>query len=585
MLEIAQIKQIIEGEIQGQKKQLKQAKAHEERLCLHSEITVSDQSRGAVTQFLDGFVANMLPFDKLYTFKHLFRFPVRTVPLVERIYTAIGKIFDGRNPVFSYEFTSPEHAQDWDAYRTKELRVMEKWESEGLEYMKTKINSLVVVDLPQEQASTLPEPYFYFLELDDVINLEVVKGDQAQLDWVIFETNDNRVAVYDDTYYRIFEKKKGSNEIDWSAKHFEVSHDLGYCPVRFFWTSPINMSQKLIKCSPTTPLLSDMDMLLYYIIGTEHLQTYARWPIYVVYATNCDYENHESGHYCYQGFLKDRNGHYFLTREGGPRPCPVCSTKRLEGAGSVVEIEPPNHANQMADYSDPVKVVTTDRSTLEFNNEDNARRAQEIYSAITGFEQTMINEQAINQDQVFGIMEGLESALQKPQTNFELVIGWVDKTLCLLRYGGESFVSASVSLGTEHYILTSDQYMQLYEKAKAANMSTAVLDLLEGLYYETEYKNNPEQLQRQIILMNLDPFRHRSAAEIAALYDKGLVEGDLYMLKANFSTYIMRFERENMTLTEFASGLSFEAKINNISKALLGYAKENRPVAKPVEVE
>ena len=38
------------------------------------------------------------------------------------------------------------------------------------------------------------------------------------------------------------------------------------------------------------------------------------------------------------GFLKDKHGHWHYDNNGLLVPCPVCSRKRLTGAGSFVEI-------------------------------------------------------------------------------------------------------------------------------------------------------------------------------------------------------------------------------------------------------
>jgi len=507
-------------------------------------------------------------------FLSLFRYPVQTVTLTERIFTALEKLFDGRNPVFKYEFLSPEDADDWEYYRTKVLKTLRRWKTEGFETMKTAINSIVVVDLPEQQNGEQPEPYFYYLPVGSVIDFNVV--DHVQFDWIIFRQGMNRIAVFDDGFYRVFNIKEGSYlEVD-ATPAIENEHGLGYCPARFFWTTPLSYKQPQIKRSPLSTVLSKLDMLLFFIVSNEHLNLYGRYPIYSAFATDCDYQHDETGEWCDNGFLKTRDG-YHLLQSGSPKPCPVCQKRRLDGAGSFIEIDPPSPANEGADLRNPVQITKIDRDSLDYNNEDIDRREAEVYTAVTGYQGMSINDKAVNEKQVVAIFESLEAALKTPQQNFEAVMAWTDETICRLRYGTESFVSASISLGTEHYIMTPTQLLTMYQEAKKAAFSVSTLDMLEDRYYETEFRNNPEQLQRQRILNNLDPFRHKSDDEVSKMYGAGRIEYHDYMVKLNFSSFIMRFEREVMPITEYGLNSTFEQRIKSIKEQLIEYAKEMKP--------
>ena len=547
---------------------------------LHSETSLSRQDASiAVTHFLD-LVRTLLPADKYAMFLSLLCFPVSTVTLTEQIYTALEKIFDGRNPVFKYQFTSQDHAQDWEYYRTEVLKSFPKWKSDGFEAMKSAINSIVIVDLPEIQTSDRPDPYFYFLNIEEVIDFSVV-ADSEVFEWIIFKQKNNKVAVFCDGFFRVFESGKGGRREIAGSPIVENAHDLGYCPARFFWTTAINKEMRHIKKSPLSNQLGNLDMLLFFYVANDHLNLYARYPVYSGFASDCDFENEQTGDHCDGGYLKNREGHYLVSGENRLQSCPVCAKKRLDGPGSYVEVDPPSRKNDNADLRNPVQITSIDRNSLDYNNEDIDRRTASIYTAVTGYRGMSINDKAVNEKQVIAIFESLEAALKNPQKNFEQIMRWTDETMCLLRYGSESFVSASISLGTEHYIMTPSQIMELYNFAKESSFSVSTLDMLEDRYFETEYRNNPEQLQRQRILTNLDPFRHLTNEEVSKMYQAGQIKFTDYMIKLNFSSFIMRFEREVMSVTEYGFNSSFEFRIQGIRSELENYAEEMQPEVQP----
>lgn len=444
--------------------------------------------------------------------------------------------------------------------------------------MKTAINSVVIVDLPEEQEGDRPEPYFYFLPISSVEDFKEVDG---KFEWIIFNQDNDKIAIFDDESYRVFDY---SDRKISDTPLVDNPHGLGYCPAKFLWTTPLSYKQRSIKKSPITPVLSKLDMLLFFIVSNEHLNMYGRYPVYSEFSSDCDYENHETGEWCDRGHIRGRDGNYMLWN-GSPKQCPICSKKRLGGAGSIVVIDPPSAANDEADLRNPVQMLSVDRDSLDYNNEDIEAREQSIYAAITGFQGMPINDQAVNEKQVLAIFESLEGALVEPQRNFEAIIKWVDETMCKLRYGS-TFISASIGLGTERFIMSASSLLELYENAKKAAFNTATLDMLEDRYYETEFRNNPEQIQRHRIISNLDPFRHKSDDEVSKMFASGSIKYEDYMVKLNFSSFIMRFEREVLPVTEYGINSTFDQRIASIKEQFDLYALEMKPeevIEKPLE--
>ena len=71
---------------------------------------------------------------------------------------------------------------------------------------------------------------------------------------------------------------------------------------------------------------------------------------------------------------------------------------------------------------------------------------------------------------------------------------------------------------------------------------------------------------------NLNPQPYQSISECFDLAKNGVMtHSDLY-LKANLIKFIKRFERENGSIVEFGSDITFEQKINIILNTFKNYA-------------
>lgn len=552
---------------------ISEAIRHEQRLCFHAETALNQTfASPALSDFLR-WVQGILPRDKYHAFTHLMRFPVPTVELTEQIFAALEKVFDGRNPVFSYQFTNPEAEADWQEYRTETLKSQMKWREKGMEALKHQISSILIVDLPEEQVDRLPEPYWYWLPIANVIDYDLAQ-DGNQFEFIAFSSGDN-IAAFDDQHYRLFTKNKDGTI---GALISETPHDLGYCPAHFFWSKAISEKAPEIKESPITKQLGELDQYLFRYVSEVHLDTYAPYPIYWGFATDCDYEQGEPDHkiYCDGGFLRDHTSDRYVMRDGKIAGCPVCSKNSLAGAGSYVEIDPPGPANDNANLRDPVGALWPEVSILEYNSDKVQKLKDRIYRAVTGYGGEPNNDQAINEKQVVASFESRADVVRNLKTNFEKAQTWTDSTICRLRYGSQ-FVTASISYGTEFHLYSAETLLQWYQEAKKEGADDITLDSLRDQYLQTKHKNNPDQYHREKVLFDLDPLRHLTKSEAGELYGQGVISFPDYYLKVNFSTLIARFERENISVESFGSALEYDKKIESIRAALDTYI--NQPEA------
>lgn len=550
---------------------LNRAITHQNRIKFHTETHIVPYMSQPISEFL-AWVSSILPRDKAKTFKTLFRYPVKTNEVVGTIFDKLSKVFDGRNPAINYQFLNAEQRDDWEWYRQTKLKEQQIWQTDGWEYFKTEINSVLIVDLPKEQDTSdkYPQPYFYWLTVDKIIDYRADKV-TGIMDYIVFKQKDDRVAYIDsDTYAILNISKEGVITVE-----HETTHDLGYCPAKFFWNESISLSDPDVKANPLSKVLSSLDWFLFFHNSKKHLDLHGAYPIYSGYEKDCDFSNEVTGETCSDGFLMSSSGTYTLDSYGAICRCPKCGDKRMAGPGTYVEIPVPDGKDD-PDLRNPIQVLTIDKSSLDYNVEEENRLRDQIINSVVGDSGAPQMKQALNEVQVSANFENQSAVLSRIKKGFEEAQHFVDETVCKLRYGNISFVSANINLGTDFYILDAATLREQYKLAKESGASESELDAMHNQILETEHRNDPIQLQRMIMLSEIEPLRHLTRNEAINLYNLQLIPAEELLIKLNFSTFIRRFERENTNVLEFGINLPFYKRVEIITNKLNEYANENR---------
>ena len=568
-LTIEQIKEILKrptkrAEIQCMISLQKRHRFHSETVALLSDIS------GPAAEFAN-WVRNFLPKDKFQVFLNLFKFPLPSVSVVEDVYRELERVFYSRNASSTYEFSNMELLEDWLEYKRVVLNEPEVWRVTGWKRLQVSPNSILVIDLPSEMTTSRPEPYFYWLEIEQVIDYKMKGCSSTEFEYLVFNQPNNKVAVFDEYTIRVFqlnEKREIASLIS------EATHDLGYCPCRFFWYNSLNEKHPEIKKNPITKELSNLDWYLFFALSKRHLDLYAPYPIYSAYEAECNFENNETGDYCDGGFLRNQRGEYKVLNDGTIERCPVCSEKRISGPGSFIEVPVPSQTEGIADLRNPIQITTIDKDALDYNVKECNRLKNEIVDAIVGIGGTVSEKEAINEVQVSANFESKTAVLLTLKTGFEQAQKFVEDTICRLRYN-EDFKGSSINWGTEFYVFTVQELYDKYQKAKETGLSVAELDAITQQILEVEYRHNPLELQRMLILKQIEPCPHNTIQEVLALLEMGMIDEVSAKLKVNFSSLVARFERENINIVEFASNVPLHKKIDIITTKLKEYVNDD----------
>ena len=547
---------------------INKASHHEQRLRFHIDTNMHAADACAVVNDFLQWVKGLLPKDKFNIFLQLFKFPISTNELTEEIFNALEKVYDGKDAYEEYNFVNPDYLQDWNDYRSKKLKAYEFWRYKAFQYLKTDINGIIIVDLDTEQVSERPEPYFYFTPITQIKDFHI--NQNGLIEWVMLPQAGNKLAVIDDENYTVYQlNDKGEISAEPITQN---AHNLGYCPASMFWDDNLTNGNKALKKSPVSNQLTALDWLLFFQTSKKHLDLYAPYPIYSGFQQDCGFENKENGDYCENGFIKNAGGDYYVSRDGDITKCSVCSEKRLAGVGSFIEIPEPSRENDHADLRNPVQITTIDSESLKYNVDETQRLYDKIYTAVVGLGGDAKMDKAFNEKQVKSNTESRRNVLLSVKKNLEKIQSWVDETICKLRYDN-LYVSNTIHYGSDFYLDNVNQLTAQYAEAKQAGATDYQLDVIQDEIIESENRHNPNALERANILKNLEPYRHQTRKEVIEMLDKGFGDKELIAIKLNFSTFVLRFERENTNIVEFGNALPLDQKINIILKTFKSYGK------------
>lgn len=517
---------------------------HSRRLRFHSDTSLSAlDMQSYMYDFLhwvggDEQTSGLITADKFDTFKQLITYPLPTSELLESIYKNLKRVFDGKNAVERYQFETKELEADF-----KEFFDSQHFKMQAFEAMQTMIDSVMVVDMPEQQNGKYPEPYYYFIDMENVVDIEV--NSKNELKFIVFKSGDKYVAICDE-YWRVL-----SGDKDKLVLETEVEHGLGYAPARMLWTDKIAGGNYINHRSPVTNSLGNLDWLLFHKISKRHLDLYASYPIYITYK---------------EDDVKKTGQPEERTQGKGK--------KKIMGAGSKLSVPAPISKEDPDLMANPVKVIPAEITSLDYNVGEDERLTDLIFKSCVGYDGEPSNDQAKNEKQVKSSFESRKDILMDLKRNFEISHEWLAETIGELRY--RQIMDAEIDYGTEFYLQNEEQVLADLNTAKTNKAPEAVIEDLNQMFFDTKYRTDSESAERVKICNDLDPYPLKSVEEVMTYFDKGLISKETMLIKLNLTSYLKRFERENVPLLQFAEGADYGRKIETIYQTLIKYAKEDK---------
>lgn len=590
----------------------------EEWLKMHCE-PILQKSKLPPRAYLDFtmWVKSFVTADKTARVMSLLTTPFETVATTKSIFDQLGKFFEAQDRYIKLELIDAELEFDYNQYLEK-IKDADFWTTKGMDALRIGINSIVVCDLPETQTTPKPEPYYYLLDILNVIDIDLNQKTDA-VEYVIFKADDHTIIALDDEYFRVFKAvyerdgdldfefpyigmsmessyRPATDNLDTSkfVLHSEVRHStfttagafadgLGYCPAIDFYGCVISGTKRIDKRGPVTDVITKLNFLLFFLTLAKYYYLYGPFPIICSFKIKDKYvdeKNAESVDTGTQTISTNQWSAYDLVAVDviDPRKQP----RNLIGPGSSIEV-PGMGDKDDPDYmaNGPLKIIEMSVDNLEWVKGYVQYLSDDIKKICTG-RTPQVNNAAKNEDQVGESLEEQKSILDKIGEQFERAHKFVLETVGILRYTRKYFVSATVDYGSDYFLKTADEQTEEFDQAKKSGMNAGYLYALKKNVITTKFKNNKDQLNQQILLLELEPYPEYTVTELKTL---GIDQQDWvnFVIKLNFTTFVQRFQAEYGNIVTFMSQSDYKLKIAFIYSKLQEYGRRiAKPVAEPV---
>lgn len=563
---------------------LQQAKTHSQDIRLHTEAEVSDNAQnpsyGRFLHRVDGYLIK----DKFTVFKKYHRFPMSTTATCSHILSQLKKVFDGKNAIRSTTYINDRVESDFLEY-LKKIDFHKKWRSESIRALASGVNSLLVVDMPEDE----PSPYFYFLSIEDVHDMDV--DDEGNVKWVQFWSGDAQLTHISQEGWQVLQMAGNkSNQIESIIR--EARNDSGKDIVWFWWEEDVKGSDKILKKSPFTEYITKLDWLEIWSTWKRMLDAFASNPVMWTIQEDCEFRDAKRGVFCDGGYLKRNDNNEFVRGgsmfvDGGYETCPKCSDKRFVAPGSVMEIPAPD---KESDFRAPFGIVDVPKDALENARTEEERLKEELVKGITGGGQEPMNQEAINVTQVSALFEGWTGVLRQIKKSFESSEAKLLEVMAALRYGG-NVLDVAINYGNDFYLMSEQEALIFYTAARDSQLPDYILDFLLMEYLKTKFRFDKQGFERAKILMAIEPFKHLTKSKMAEIAKTVTIDPKTMYLKLNFGSLVQQFETDNGNVADFGinlqtgkTGSGFAQRVNRIREVIFGYIPELTPVPQPQPV-
>jgi len=490
------------------------------------------------------YIKSILNARKAKVFFNLLKFPLPTTSLLTECVDELNVVFEAADRFEQLTFKKEELLPDAQAY-LKRIRYESKYLKNDLFFAALAYpNSITVIDLPVEQTTDRPEPYTYILQAGQLSALELDRNGNVLYVGFFTDQKRERLVWIDSVSYRVFSVKN-----DKYALITESFHELGYCPAVRNWHDPLGNVEDFRCNNALLPLLSDADTLLAGLTFEKDVRLHASFPYLWKAKEICQYQENQA--ICTNGYL---------TKNGtAVKECPKCAERKMVGPGTVFTM--PAGADKMAS---PVGFVTVPTDNLKYHQERLAEERGAIFKAMTGFEKQPDAKKAINEDQVRSQFESRRAKLLYWGENLQPTDQFAVETKMRLRYGRD-FISYEKQYGQDFYLISLKDAVKDYKDSQGS-LPQYLLGQKRKVIETLIARNNASAQAKNAILALIEPYVDVPMSQL----ERGTLE---YEIKANFWSYVERFEAENGDLLQFGQLKPFFEKIEIIKNVIYDYGK------------
>jgi hypothetical protein len=496
------------------------------------------------------------------------RYPLPVVQISDSILNDFFKVYEGKNRYFHIDGDRDiERLSQWIKSENP-AKWMEKYSKQ---VFKNKPNSFTVVDVDANG-----KPYLVYVDSDRLVDAKF-KDDEGNLEYIAFvhsqkphATDPNVIttffSVYDEETYFVFSMDSNTNAY---IKVSEHKHGIGWCPAKSFIKTTTNSKNRFKRRVAFSSGLSNLEDWTIFDIFRNYVDHYAPFPVTEAPKRKCPNADCQDGKVSEELTLDAATGETKLIWSD----CQACG-----GSDGGQHIYPGTHIGikvqsdkTQSDGSGVFKMIFPEVDKLKYVPEKLDDIEMDVRYKTVGVNN--MNSEAFNELQVKGSFASMESILLRTKSELDELFKWTIKTVGRLIYKNVE-LDIDVNFGTEFYLVSEDDLQKRYDEAKKIGLPLEEQLNLYKQLIETKYKGNQGKLQRDLMLLDLDPYSLNSIEECLKLQAAFVLDDHQLSAKVNFIKFISKFETENTIVTEFAKDLDYWKRIEIITQTLDSYNQE-----------
>jgi len=564
---------IVRLELNVNRNSLDRAIKHENVIKFLSQFAINKADASRQQTYLNDFLkevrARLNNDDAFLDFENNITYPLQTNEFIESMFNALKRIFEANDKYINFEFDNPEIKQEAQQY------INLKWfKNEGWELFQNSPNTILIVDMPSEQLTELPEPFFYPLSIRKVLDIDVVEN---QIQSIIFNINEDLILAIDSENYLLLKRYKGSNDWQKLEEIASVPHSLGRCPANFLNNKNLYTDNEIVKASPISKSVGEIIDLLVLYTNKNTLDNYML-PATIKYgSSDCDYD--DGNYYCDSGLLKvkteDASDSWALNVTTNKFvKCPKCNKKL--GTAETITVPTPESKEEYDLAVNALTYITPNTEIFEYSDKRITDKEKKIYNQVVGVSQELNPKQQQNEVRVITNLENQKQTLINWKKPFEYSMERTNNDVLIFRYA-EKFLGSIVDLGTMFFLQTIEE---LYEEKSLAseNGLDNIIDYDQQII-DVKYANNPEQRKRALLTLELSkilrPLNDKSPESVDSLYEGSKISQNVYILYSEFYSFLARFEVDNKKkITEY----DFNTLVTELKKSFTKYISDYEEV-------
>ena len=533
-------------------------------IYVNSDDKISD-TWNSTNPFI-GYIKSWMRFENFKSYMKFLRHPLPTTSLLQDdIIPELKKVFDATNAYYDYSFTS-------NAPKLNAQNLLSKYSN----YYKNVIfnelinnhNSIVITDYIKES-----DPYRFIVKIENVLAIEPnLEGGIKKIAFKGVNLNgEDRVYYYTDEFYAVYTK-----EGEAYTEETKNLHKIGLCPADFISVEPLNTSKYVVRKSIFSNFLEKFENYVNYYTLQKMCLPHGAIPVITHYKQNNKKKDggcgnkFENGTHCVNGYLSGDNG--VLGNKDSLIECPVCNNKTIIQAGTTIGLPVPkfgdNGEKPMDLNANFVKFHYIPTDILKWWDEFVDKKYSEIKYQLVGKGVEAVNGQAKNTDQVARGNQTLENTLIELSARLSTLQESLDYKALKIAFN-KSFKKVTIDLGTDFYLETE---FELRDSLSKAIDPIDKLNIINRINY-TQYKNNPDGLERNELMYKLLPYATLTDSEFIGMQG---IDPKLKELRLNFAYYIDQFEAQygslNVFFNEyFGENVSMANKLTIARKILIEY--------------